>query len=145
MNQTDITKLWTLLKELYPRQRQPETQERMLAWELALEPYAYDDIKAAALAHARESDYYPSIAELTSKLPKKHDDERPQRDNSWMDKYIEEEDKLIEARGGTCPIIRKYGGIIGETIRAHAPQECCGCRKKAVSGCSYESMYEVGA
>ena len=83
MDKSEVEKLFALLAELYPRQRQPETDKRLYAWELALEPYKYEEIRAAALEHARKSQYFPSIAEITENLPK------PDR-NAWMDKYIDD-------------------------------------------------------
>lgn len=70
MDKSEVKKLWALLAELYPRQKQAATPERLGAWALALEPYGYEQIREAALAHARRNEYYPSIAELTDHLPK---------------------------------------------------------------------------
>lgn len=81
MDSNDVKKLWALLAELYPRQKQAETKERLAAWALAMEPYDYDAIKTAALAHARKSDYYPSVSEIVANLP------QPDK-NAWMDEYI---------------------------------------------------------
>lgn len=86
MDSNDVKKLWALLAELYPRQKQAETKERLAAWALAMEPYDYDAIKAAAVAHARKSDYYPSISEIVANLP-------PPDKNAWMDEIIEENDR----------------------------------------------------
>lgn len=69
MNDSDVKKLWRLLGELYPRQKQMETENKLLAWTLTLAPYEYDAVKDAALAHARRNNYYPSIAELVALLP----------------------------------------------------------------------------
>ena len=82
MDSNDVKKLWALLAELYPRQPQEGTKARLAAWMLALEPYDYDAIRDAALAHARKNAYYPSISEITQ--------ERPQDDEAWMDEYIKD-------------------------------------------------------
>lgn len=82
MDSNDVKKLWALLAELYPRQPQTGTKERLAAWMLALEPYDYDAIRDAALAHARKNAYYPSISEITQELP--------QDDEAWMDEYIKD-------------------------------------------------------
>ena len=82
MDSNDVKKLWALLAELYPRQPQEGTKARLAAWALALEPYDYDAIRDAALAHARKNAYYPSISEITSELP-------PPDDEAWMDEYID--------------------------------------------------------
>lgn len=70
MDKNDVEKLWTLLKELYPRQKQKDTDDRRLAWELALKPFSYGAVRQAALAHARKSDYYPSVSELVGNMPR---------------------------------------------------------------------------
>lgn len=82
MDSNDVKKLWALLAELYPRQPQEGTKTRLAAWALALEPYDYDAIRDAALAHARKNAYYPSISEITQELP-------PPDDEAWMDEYID--------------------------------------------------------
>ena len=71
MNESEVKKLWRLLGELYPRQKQMETENKLLAWTLTLAPYEYDQVKDAAIAHARVNNYYPSIAELIALLPKR--------------------------------------------------------------------------
>lgn len=70
MDSNDVKKLWALLAELYPRQPQTGTKERLAAWMLALEPYDYDAVRDAALAHARKNAYYPSISEITQEIPR---------------------------------------------------------------------------
>ena len=70
MDKSEVKKLWALLAELYPRQTQAATPERLGAWAMALEPYSYEQIRGAALAHARRNQYYPSVAELTDHLPR---------------------------------------------------------------------------
>lgn len=91
MDKEGVKKLWGLLKELYPRQAQSETRDRMLAWELALKPYDYDEVKEAALSHARESGFYPSINEITANLPKTDPKQTDQRSgNAWMERYLDD-------------------------------------------------------
>lgn len=82
MDSNDVKKLWALLAELYPRQPQTGTKERLAAWMLALEPYDYEAIRDAALAHARKNAYYPSISEITQEIPQDHE--------AWMDEYIKD-------------------------------------------------------
>lgn len=97
MDSNDVKKLWALLLELYPRQKQPTTDKRLAAWTMALEPYSYEEAKAATLAHVRKSDYYPSVSEIVANLPKpanaswmdKYDDRKPSSGELWQ-KYIEE-------------------------------------------------------
>ena len=90
MTKGDVDKLFSLLRELYPRQPQSETAERKLAWFLALKPYEYEAVRAAALAHARKSDYYPSVSEITAGLPvpRETEEEKPRGAHAWMKKYL---------------------------------------------------------
>ena len=90
MDAIEVKKLWALLGELYPRQKQNDSENRLLAWSMALEPFEYTAIREAALAHARQCDYYPSISELTAHLP------NPDK-NAWMDEIIEENDRRFGA------------------------------------------------
>lgn len=132
MDKGDVKRLWTLLSELYPRQKQSETESRLLAWELALEPYGYADVRAAALEHARACQYYPSVAELTARL------QTPGHDpDAWMDKYVAKVDERIDDLGGACGILLRHGGVAGETIRRYAPVECLGCQRERMSGCLF--------
>ena len=81
MEANDVKRLWALLAELYPRQRQAATRERLAAWTLALEPYDYAAIREAALVHARACAYYPSVSELTERVA-------PADPDAWMDEFI---------------------------------------------------------
>lgn len=89
MDKSEVKKLWALLGELYPRQKQQATAERLGAWALALEPYSYDEIRGAALAHARSNEYYPSIAELTVRLPKPEAAEECKNSGALWQAYID--------------------------------------------------------
>ena len=54
--------------------RAPRDRRGVLAWELALKPYAYEDMKRAALEHAREKAFFPDICELVSRVPKEREE-----------------------------------------------------------------------
>lgn len=71
MDSNDVKKLWLLLGELFPRQKQIETENKLLAWTMTLAPYQYDLVRDAAISHARVNSYYPSIAEILDRLPEK--------------------------------------------------------------------------
>lgn len=91
MDSNDVKKLWALLAELYPRQPQEGTKARLAAWMLALEPYDYDAIRDAALAHARKNAYYPSISEITQELPQNED--KPSSGTEWANISEKPEEK----------------------------------------------------
>ena len=59
MTKTETAKLFTLLGQFYPN-KSPTTELR-LAWELALEPYAYEDVRTAAIAYARGNKFFPTL------------------------------------------------------------------------------------
>ena len=70
MDHADIEKLCRLLAGSYPAPaKKIQTDDYKLALFYALEPYAYRDVRAAALAHIRECGFYPDIAEITRRLP----------------------------------------------------------------------------
>lgn len=88
MTKTETAKLFTLLGQFYPNK--VPTAELRFAWELAVEPYAYEDVRAAAIAYARENKYFPDVADITGGLaPVRNDGEEPERGvRDWMRKYI---------------------------------------------------------
>lgn len=94
MEKTELTKLFSLLRQFFPNKQ--ISDDMTLAWRYALEPYRYDDVKNAVLAHVRQSRYFPDISELVKLLPQAEEKEylTPQR-KAEMKKYI---DKLFEAR-----------------------------------------------
>ena len=66
MDKKETNQLRDMLTEFYPRaakERRSKNQE--IAWAFALEPYRYDDVKAAALRHVRGNGFFPDVAELT--------------------------------------------------------------------------------
>lgn len=68
MTKDDINKLFFLLKQFYPKINKGDTFK--LAWEMALEPYSYEQVKEATLAHVREKKFFPDIAEIVERIPK---------------------------------------------------------------------------
>lgn len=145
MEQNDVTRLWALLRELYPRQPQTETKERKAAWYLALEPFDYETVRKAALAHSRRSDYYPSVSEIVAGIPHEEPQEDPQgergsKKDAWMDYYGRITDEEFERKGGACHLFRDFHGPAGEIINAHYPEDCGECRRREVSGCPYSFM-----
>lgn len=72
MEKRDVLKLWDMLDTLYtdtPADKRPARDDKTIyAWQLALEPYTYEDIKRAALEHVRKNRFYPAIAELITNI-----------------------------------------------------------------------------
>lgn len=140
MTKSDVDKLFSLLRELYPRQPQSETAERKLAWFLALEPYGYADAKEATLAHARESDYYPSVSEIVNRIPKDEKEKNNNRKQYWLDYYGKILNDEIERTGDVCHIMSDYHGNVGEIISEHCPDDCGDCRLREEHGCPFHEM-----
>lgn len=114
MTKGDVDKLFALLRELYPRQPQSETAERKLAWFLALEPYEYEAVRAAALAHARKSDFYPSVSEITAGIVSSSEQDEPPKPerserNRIFAKYARQLSEDEEGRISVSRYAREHG------------------------------------
>ena len=68
MRKSEVESLFNLLEQFYPNAKQLCSKTVQSAWVLALEPYAYDDAKAAAIAYARKSKFFPDVADITGGL-----------------------------------------------------------------------------
>lgn len=71
MDKRETTKLFRFLGQIYPNAQEFSQETAMLAWQLVLEPYAYEDVKNAVLDWARYGEkrtFPPRVSELTEKL-----------------------------------------------------------------------------
>lgn len=68
MDKRETTRLFRLLQALYPKSDKFNEETTMLAWQLVLEPFAYEDIKAAAIERARRYSFPPDPNELCEGL-----------------------------------------------------------------------------
>ena len=62
-----------------------------LAYYLALEPFSYAQAREGVIAHSRNSRMYPVPAKIIACMPKAvagEGETAPQRDRSWMRKYV---------------------------------------------------------
>ena len=64
MDKKDIGRLFNLMKKLYPNASRFSDNDTMLAWQLVLEPFGYEEIKAEAIAYARAYKHPPDPHEL---------------------------------------------------------------------------------
>lgn len=85
MTKTETGKLFSLLEQFYPNAQ--KSRNARAAWELALEPYRYEDVKAAAVAYVRHGKFFPDLADLTGKLAAEEQEET-YASAPWMAKYI---------------------------------------------------------
>lgn len=66
MDKEDVVKLFRFFAALRPKwQPEPNAVE---AWAIVLEPYRYEDIRAASAACFRKRDYIPDPAEIVKEL-----------------------------------------------------------------------------
>lgn len=77
MNRQEIDRIWTLLGKCRQGDEHLKDTDLKLAWELILEPYKYEDVKRAVVAHFRESKFWPDVGEITRFLPPLPEGERP--------------------------------------------------------------------
>ena len=68
MQKSEVENLFNLLEQFYPNAKQISSKPVQVAWVLALEPYAYEDAKAAAIAYARKNKFFPDVADITGGL-----------------------------------------------------------------------------
>lgn len=88
MTDPEISKLFTLLEQFFPAAAKKKGDRFTLAWRLALSPYRYEDVKAAALAYVRANKYYPDLADLTAGLVPVQQPAR-RSDHGWMRPYLD--------------------------------------------------------
>lgn len=121
MTKDEVEKLFLLLKQFYPKKKHDANFK--LAWVMALKPYDYEDVKEAALEHARKNRFFPDISEIVALLKKPEDDPQTKaqegRDYGWMLPYIEILEKKFENRQ-IDPVTKyagEYTGTVGEAQR----------------------------
>lgn len=68
MDARETEKLFALLGCYYPNAKQLKSKPMQAAWVIALEPFAYEDVKAAAVAYVRKKNFFPDVADLTAGL-----------------------------------------------------------------------------
>lgn len=66
MTPAETKELVRLLLSLCPAKAPPITRDFARAWVAALEPYAWPEVKAAALSWARKKPFFPTVADLTN-------------------------------------------------------------------------------
>lgn len=100
MQTEEFDKIWNLYQTLFPaassRLKNANTRK---AWQVALEPYAMDDVVDASMRWARKTKFFPDIADITGNLiPEQlaEDAEDPALDREdrrmcpkWMIPYVQ--------------------------------------------------------
>lgn len=90
MDKAEAAKIFDLLQQFYPQAAALKDKKKRYAWRLALEPYAYDDVKAAVLEYSATGKYFPDLADITANLQRAEREPSTERKdrNAWMEKYI---------------------------------------------------------
>ena len=78
MSGGEYEKIELLLKQFYAKHPFWQEQNRRQAYRLALQPYGYEDIKAAVLRHVRRSTAFPFVGELTAGLAQPEPEAAPE-------------------------------------------------------------------
>ena len=72
MQKSEVERLFSLMGQFWPNAQQMKSKPLQAAWVMALEPYAYDDAKAAVVAYARKNKFFPDISDIASGLTEVH-------------------------------------------------------------------------
>lgn len=102
MEKKDTQRLFNLIETIYPNARQqPRTPADLEAWTLVLEPWAYEDVKQAVIARARENRFYPDVYELAAllpkpKTPKAEENPMPEPSDAYLEKFYAKSEALHE-------------------------------------------------
>lgn len=97
MDRCEVEKLFTLFSQFWPNKQ--VTAKMKLAWEIALEPYGYADVRAAAVAYARRNKFFPDVADITMGIAPQEEpppEETPDTMErfAWMSDFVHKERKL---------------------------------------------------
>jgi hypothetical protein len=117
MTRKEVSKLFELFGALRNEKITPKDNQ-ILAWTLALEPFKYDTIKAAALSHFRKHNYIPSPAEIIAEIPQDIADAaiKPAQDDDPQTPQEAEALKMYRILTAT----RKAKGLPEHLSEAHA-------------------------
>lgn len=68
MDRTERQRIYDLLSRYFPNARQLKDKKTLTAWGLALERFAYHDVKRAVISYAISNKYFPDVADITAGL-----------------------------------------------------------------------------
>lgn len=108
MDKAEAIKIFDLLQQFYPQAAALKDKKKRYAWRLALEPYAFDDVKAAVLAYASKGKFFPDLADLTAGLPRCEDEHDVQTNShAWMLPYMRK--NKSDGLGNVSRYAREHG------------------------------------
>lgn len=123
MTKDKVDQLFTMLSQFYPNKSISDSMR--LAWEYALEPYAYKDVKAAALVYARKNKFFPDLADLTKDIALPQDANatlwgtaKPRVSIAWMKPHVEALAEQERERVSVSRFAREHGMTWDEAAAA---------------------------
>lgn len=72
MTKNEVEKLFNLLTSYFSgaKQLNENLANTKLAWDIALEPYRWEDVREAVISYARVNKFFPRVADITELFPK---------------------------------------------------------------------------
>lgn len=70
MTQNDFDRIWRLFETLFPAAARKKSENEKIVWRVGLEPYALQDVTGAVMDYARQSKFFPDLADITASLPR---------------------------------------------------------------------------
>lgn len=126
MKSDEFEKVWTLYKELFPAASRLRSKNTRTTWQMALSPYAMEDVVNASLDWARRSKFFPDISDITGNLV-------PERAGASS-----EARERVEKRQGSCP--PEYIPYVQKTFG-----KCAERRKRQLHGAGLRTWFEAQA
>lgn len=84
-----VSRILSLLSDYFPNRK--ITPDLQRAWQLALKPYDYKDVKAQVVRYVRRNKFFPDVADITAALPEpERRNGENEGKNAWMGEYIKE-------------------------------------------------------
>ena len=92
MTQNDFDRVWLLFETLFPAAAKKKSKNERAVWRVGLEPYGLRDVTEAVMNYARQSKFFPDLADITASLPRQpsaHEIEALRRDIMNLPKICE--------------------------------------------------------
>ena len=70
MTQNEFNRVWRLFETLFPAAAKKKSENDRAVWRVGLEPYDLRDVTDAVMDYARQSKFFPDLADITAPLPK---------------------------------------------------------------------------
>ena len=93
MTQNEFDRVWRLFETLFPAAAKKKSENERAVWRVGLEPYGMQDVTDAVMNYARQSKFFPDLADITAPLPRQpsaREIERRRRDFERLRKLHEQ-------------------------------------------------------